>query len=248
MGLAWLAGVVSVSDLDASWSATGTWLVATSLAASGASRGVEQARRTLLWAYTGVTGALAVSAFAHAGGDAVRVAATTAAAVLLTAAAAARRERREEPGLAVGATVATVGAAAYALAADQRPLALLAIALGVMGAVALLYAALPHRGRVAVLGVALCSAATWSLDIEADVRTIEAYSLPLAVLALGAGLVRWRRHRDAPSWTTFGPGLAAGLLPSALASVPDAGLVRPARTRSPCPAGSAWVWPARCCW
>ncbi|MGN6299634.1 MAG: SCO7613 C-terminal domain-containing membrane protein [Angustibacter sp.] len=230
VGLAWLAGLVSVTEADASWWATGTWLAVTSVSAAVASRAVHGAARPALWGYTAVTGALAVAAFAHAGSDAVRVAVTTAAAVLLAAAAATRRERREEPGLGVGAAVGTAVAAGYALAADQRPLLLLAIALGVVGATALLYGALPHRGLVAVLGVALCSAATWSLDVEADVRTVEAYSVPLAVLALGAGLVRRYRHPRAPSWTTVGPGLAAGLLPSALASVPDAGLVRPVLT------------------
>lgn len=230
MGLAWLAGVVSLTEPDASWSAAGTWLAATSLAAVGASPAVEGARRTRLWAYAGVAGALAVSAFAHAGSDAVRLVATVGAAVLLAAAAATRRERREEPGLGLGAAVATAGAAAYALVAEQRPLALFAIALGVTGAVALLYGALPRRGLVAVLGVALCSAATWSLDVEAGVHAVEAYSLPVAALALGAGLVRRHRHPGAPSWTTLGPGLAAGLLPSAVASVPDAGLLRPVVT------------------
>ncbi|KQX66215.1 hypothetical protein ASD06_07545 [Angustibacter sp. Root456] len=230
VALAWLAGLVSVTEPDASWSATGSWLIVTGVAAAAGSRAVDRAARRLLWAYAGVTAALAVGAFAHAGADWARVAATTTAAVVLAAGAAARREGQEEPGLGLGATVATAVAAAYALVSTDRPLVLLAITLGVVGAAALLYGALPRRGLVAVAGVALCSAATWSLDIEAEVRAVEAYSLPLAVLALGAGLVRRRRTPGAPSWTTVGPGLAAGLLPSALACVPDAGLVRPVST------------------
>jgi hypothetical protein len=126
--------------------------------------------------------------------------------------------------------VVTGAGAAYALAAEQRPLVLLAVVLGVAGAAVLLYGTLPHRGLVAIGGVGLCTAATWSLALDAEVRTVEAYSLPLAVLALGAGLVRRARHPQAPSWTTLGPGLAAGLMPSAFASVPDAGLVRPVLT------------------
>lgn len=228
--LAWLAGLVSVTEPDASWSATGTWLIVTALAAAAASRAVEGTGRRLLWAYAGVTAALAVGAFAHAGTDWVRVAATTTAAVVLAAGAAARRDAPQEPGLGLGGAVATAVAAAYALVSADRPLVLLAVTLGVVGAAALLYGALPHRGLVAVVGVALCSAATWSLDVEAEVRAVEAYSLPLAVLALGTGLVRRHRRPGAPSWTTVGPGLTAGLLPSALACVPDAGLVRPVVT------------------
>lgn len=228
--LAWLAGLVSLTEADASWSATGTWLIVTSGAAAGASRAVAGAGLRLLWAYAGITSALSVGAFAHAGGGGARVAATTTAALVLAGGAAARRGRSEEPGLGVGAAVATVVAATYALASADRPLVLLAITLGVIGAAALLYGALPHRGIVAITGVALCSMATWSLDLAAEVRAVELYSLPLAVLALGAGLVRRHRRPSAASWTTVGPALAAGLLPSALACVPDAGLLRPVAT------------------
>ena len=228
--LVWLSGLVSLTEDDASWPAAGAWLAATALAGAAASRWVHGRARSLATAYAGATTALAVTAFVHGGGDVVRVAVTTSAMVLLVAAAAARRSHREEAGLALGGLVVSATAAAYALTASGRALVLLAVVLGVAGVLSLAYGALPHRGLVAVLGVGLCSAATWSLALDADVEVVEAYSLPLAVLALGAGLVRRHRRPRAPSWTTLGPGLGAGLLPSALASVPDTGLTRPLLT------------------
>ncbi len=230
VALSWLSGLVSLGESDASWSATGVWLAATCLASAAASRTVHGAARTQLTAYSAATGALALGSFAHGGGDVVRVAVTALLVAAFAGAAAWRRDHREEAGLAVGGVVAAVVGAGYALSADDRPLVLLAVVLGVSGVASLAYGILPRRGLVAVAGVALCSAATWSLALDARVDAVEAYSLPLAALALGAGITRHVRRPGAPSWTTVGPGLSAGLLPSAVASVPDTGLTRPLLT------------------
>ena len=65
------------------------------------------------------------------------------------------------------------------------------------------------------------SSAAW------DVGTVEAYTLPVTVPALCVGV--WRRSRDpqASSWTAYGAGLAATLLPSLAAAWDDPHWTRP---------------------
>lgn len=57
--------------------------------------------------------------------------------------------------------------------------------------------------------------------------TPEAYTLPVTVPALVVGLLRRRRDPQASSWTAYGPGLAATLVPSLLAAWGDPGWMRP---------------------
>lgn len=151
--------------------------------------------------------------------------AVTVVAVAVLAVAAWRRGRPEEAALAAVA----VSAVAYAalLAADGGEDRVLAGVLGAAGVTALAYALLPHRGWASVIGILGCSASTWTLLQAADVTTVEAYSLPLAALALLVGGLRARRYPGAPSWTTIGPGLSAALLPSATVALDDDGLLRP---------------------
>ncbi|TDB71522.1 SCO7613 C-terminal domain-containing membrane protein [Micromonospora sp. KC721] len=53
----------------------------------------------------------------------------------------------------------------------------------------------------------------WLLLLAGGVVLLEAYTLPAAGLALGAGLVALRTRSGLTSWLALGPGLAAGLLP-----------------------------------
>jgi hypothetical protein len=64
--------------------------------------------------------------------------------------------------------------------------------------------------------------AWWLLLVNWEVALREAYTLPAAALALGAGYVTLRRNPRLGSWLALGPGLAAALLPS-LAAVLVAG-------------------------
>jgi hypothetical protein len=75
--------------------------------------------------------------------------------------------------------------------------------------------------------VLLCSAGNAVRMSASDITVVEAYSLPVAALALVVGLVRLRRQPDSPSWLTVGPAVSAGLLPSAFATVGDPSLTRP---------------------
>jgi hypothetical protein len=78
--------------------------------------------------------------------------------------------------------------------------------------------------RVAVRhGYVVAAAATelagwWVLIADAEVAVREAYTLPAAAVALLAGWLALRRRPELTSWVTYGPALAAAMLPT-LASV-----------------------------
>jgi hypothetical protein len=62
---------------------------------------------------------------------------------------------------------------------------------------------------------ALAEAAAWITLLRAEkVGLLEAYTLPIAVLAVGAGLLATYRRRGLSSWIGYGPALAAAFLPS----------------------------------
>ncbi|GAB3858985.1 hypothetical protein GCM10029963_59560 [Micromonospora andamanensis] len=56
--------------------------------------------------------------------------------------------------------------------------------------------------------------AVWLLLVAGGVSVLEAYTVPLAALALAAGTVALRTRPGLNSWLALGPGLAAVLLPS----------------------------------
>ncbi|MFI7283955.1 SCO7613 C-terminal domain-containing membrane protein [Micromonospora chersina] len=68
----------------------------------------------------------------------------------------------------------------------------------------------------------------WLLLAAGGVAVLEAYTLPAAALALGAGLLALRSRPGLNSWLALGPGLGAALLPS-LVSVLAAPDAQPAR-------------------
>lgn len=86
----------------------------------------------------------------------------------------------------------------------------------------------PERRRFAAwTAAALFLAATWVRLAVWEVTTPEAYTLPVTVPALVVGFLRRRRDPEASSWTAYGPGLAATLLPSLFAAWTDPEWVRP---------------------
>ena len=177
--------------------------------------------------WAAATGAAAVASATAPLGLPANAYAVAAAAVALAAVTALLRARLE---LAVGSVAVGTALVAINLAASApAPTALppLAPVLAVLGLTALAYGIRPHRGRIAWAGVLLCSAGNAVRMSAGDVAVVEAYSLPLAVLALVVGLVRLRRQPDSPSWLTVGPAVSAGLLPSAFATVGDPSLTRP---------------------
>ena len=178
--------------------------------------------------WAAATGAAAIAAATAPLGLPGHAYAVAVAAAALVAVAAALRARLEWIVGSV-ALLTALGAILLAVAAEPGPTGLppLAPVLAGLGVVALAYGIRPQRGRVAWVGVLLCSAGNAVRMSARDVNVVEAYSLPLAALALVVGLVRLRRQPESPSWLTVGPAVSAGLLPSAFATVGDPSLTRP---------------------
>jgi hypothetical protein len=91
-------------------------------------------------------------------------------------------------------------------------------------------AAVPPAGRFHLWGAAGSSVlASWAWLDAADVRLLEAYTLPAAAVALAAGV--WVRRTQASgatsSWLAFAPGLSVGLAPSLALALAEADPVRP---------------------
>lgn len=84
-----------------------------------------------------------------------------------------------------------------------------------------------RRPAAGYLAAALFVLATWVRLYASDVTTPEAYTLPVTVPALVVGVLRRRGDPEASSWTAYGPGLAATLLPSLAAAWGDTHWLRP---------------------
>jgi hypothetical protein len=186
--------------------------------------GVGLGGRTQAWRVAGWTVASAASlAIAAAAGLAADLAPRTVAFAVLGAAAlcllggAALARFRTTEGLPVqgvghaGASLAllfTVGSDRHAAAVCT----LWGIAVGVR-------ALWPGTGRTARGTFAAVAGgfelvAWWLLLSDLDVALVEAYTLPLAAVALLAGYVAARHRPDLGSWVAYGPALAAAFLPS----------------------------------
>ncbi|TNH21955.1 hypothetical protein FHG89_30255, partial [Micromonospora orduensis] len=184
-------------------------------------------------AAVGAACALAVTA-PLAGGQPLRAAAypllAVAALVLALAAAtspartaaASRRPAAQAPvGRVLDAAAQAVALVAAVLTVEvARHLATVCVLWGVAVALRLLRRGEPAGRRWALAGIAAGSEllGAWVLLAAGGVTVLEAYTLPAAALALGAGLLALRTRPGLTSWPALGPGLVAVLLPS-LASV-----------------------------
>ena len=86
----------------------------------------------------------------------------------------------------------------------------------------------PSRQIIAaVIASAAALLLMWIQLWIAEVRLVEAYSLPAAVLLGGAGWWQMRRDPTIGSWSALGPALLVAAVPSAFAAVVETGAVRP---------------------
>ncbi|UQT59746.1 hypothetical protein M4V62_34410 [Streptomyces durmitorensis] len=122
-------------------------------------------------------------------------------------------------------TGALAGGLAVVLTTGHATTLALALALG--GVIAAGTALRTDRRPVGYAAGALFLLATWVRLAAWDVGTPEAYTLPVTVPALLIGVLRRRRSPETSSWTAYGPGLAATLLPSLIAAWSDAHWQRP---------------------
>jgi hypothetical protein len=147
--------------------------------------------------HTAAFGVVAVGCVALAGGTALRATRRPESVALETAAHVT----------AVVALLCT-GTAAYGAAVGT-----------LWGAVVAIRALAPSTGRPARLALAATAAAWqvlawWLLLASRDVAIVEAYTLPLAGVALLAGWAALRARPGLSSWVAYGPALAAAFLPS----------------------------------
>ncbi|MFE7172851.1 SCO7613 C-terminal domain-containing membrane protein, partial [Streptomyces sp. NPDC057616] len=168
--------------------------------------------------------ALACAAGAAAGWQ-VQHTALLILAVPLCAALAAPRLDGPHARVPAEVTGAVAGLLAVCLAITDLPM--LALVLALCGVIAAGTAVRPDRRFAGYVAAVLFVLASWVRLFSWEVGTVEAYTLPVTVPALCVGA--WRRHRDpqVPSWTAYGPGLAATLLPSLVAAWHDPHWARP---------------------
>ncbi|MCJ0870509.1 SCO7613 C-terminal domain-containing membrane protein [Streptomyces sp. AP-93] len=150
-----------------------------------------------------------------------------APAVLVVPAAVAALGPRLGP-LRVPAEVAAAAAGLLAVALATGDAPVLSLVLALAGVVCAAAAVRPERRSAAGWPAgALFLAATWVRLAASEVTVPEAYTLPVTAAALAVGFLRRRRDPLAGSWTAYGPGLAATLLPSTLAVWGDPHWLRP---------------------
>ncbi|WP_326764574.1 hypothetical protein OG978_08270 [Streptomyces sp. NBC_01591] len=136
------------------------------------------------------------------------------------------RLRDRPSALPVELTGAVSAAVAVVMAVPDRPF--LALVLALSGVLAAGTAVRAERRPVAgYLAVALFVLATWVRLSASGVSAPEAYTLPVTVPALVVGVLRRRRDPEASSWTAYGAGLAATLVPSLFAAWVDPYWLRP---------------------
>lgn len=169
-------------------------------------------------AAVGAASALAVTA-SLVGGLPLRAAAypLLAVAALVLAVAAATTPARGLVGRVLDAAAQAVALVAAVLTVEAaRHLATVCVLWGVAVALRLLRRGEPAGRRWAFAGIAAGSEllGAWVLLAAGGVTVLEAYTLPAAALALGAGLLALRTRPGLTSWPALGPGLVAALLPS----------------------------------
>ncbi|MEU8420367.1 hypothetical protein AB0C15_05785 [Micromonospora sp. NPDC048835] len=195
--------------------AEGVLLVAAVVVAVGARR--FEVRVTGALAAVGAASALAVTA-PLAGGLPLRAAAYPLLAVAaLVLAAAALTPAGIRLGRVLDAAAQAVALVAAVLAVDvARHLATVLVLWGIAVALRLLRRGEPAGRRWAFAGIAAGSEllGAWVLLAAGGVTVLEAYTLPAAALAVGAGLLALRTRPGLTSWPALGPGLIAALLPS----------------------------------
>lgn len=147
--------------------------------------------------------------------------------LLVVPAALVALGRLVDPGRRAGAEAATAVLTAVAVVLAVGDVGWLSWTLAAAGLLALVVALGPHRRLLAPVGGLLLTASSWVRLAEAGVDAPEPYVLPLAVLALGLGHLRFTRDPAASSQAAYGTGLGLLLLPGLAAALTGSGLARP---------------------
>ncbi|MFJ2850804.1 SCO7613 C-terminal domain-containing membrane protein [Streptomyces rubiginosohelvolus] len=217
------AGLLSLASEGASYAVFGVLTALFAGASVRAGAGVERA----VFAVAATVGGTVLTGFA---GRSLELAPHEAAPLVLLVPALTvlfgARLRRNPVALPVELTGALGALVAVGLAVPDAPF--LALVLALCGVLAAGAAVRPERRQVAgYLAAALFVLATWVRLAASEVSFPEAYTLPVTVPALVVGFLRRRKDPEASSWTAYGPGLAATLLPSLAVAWTDPDWQRP---------------------
>ncbi|MFF8983408.1 SCO7613 C-terminal domain-containing membrane protein [Streptomyces globisporus] len=216
-------GLLSLASEGASYAVFGALTALFAGAAVRAGAGVPRA----VFAVAATVGGTVLSGFA---GRSLELAPHEASPLVLLVPALTvlfgARLRRNPVALPVELTGALGALVAVALAVPEAPS--LAVVLALCGVLAAGAAVRPERRPVAgYLAAALFVMATWVRLAASEVSFPEAYTLPVTVPALVVGFLRRRKDPEASTWTAYGPGLAATLLPSLAVAWTDPDWQRP---------------------
>lgn len=131
----------------------------------------------------------------------------------------------EPAALASGAGALLVGICMMVADSNQTGAGLTLV---IAGAPLMAYGRLPRRRAALLVAVVLLTTANTLLVLASDVRLLEAYTLPPALLMLAAGQLGKKApgRSNESSWVTYGPGLLTGLLPSSVLVVASGNSVR----------------------
>lgn len=217
------AGLLSLASEGASYAVFGALTALFAGASVRAGAGVPRA----VFAVAATVGGTVLSGFA---GRSLGLAPHEAAPLVLLVPALTvlfgARLRRNPVALPVELTGAVGALVAVGLAVPDAPF--LALVLALCGVLAAGAAVRPERRPVAgYLAAALFVLAIWVRLAASEVSFPEAYTLPVTVPALVVGFLRRRKDPEASSWTAYGPGLAATLLPSLAVAWTDPDWQRP---------------------
>ncbi|MGV9910348.1 SCO7613 C-terminal domain-containing membrane protein [Streptomyces tendae] len=174
---------------------------------------------------TALACALGASAGLRPPHTALLVLVVPAVAALIASRSSGSRASGSRATVPVEVAGAAAGLLALALAVPDPPM--LALVLSLNGVVAAATALRPERRAVGWAAAVLLLAAAWVRLAAWEVGTPEAYTLPVTGPALVVGYLRRRRDTAVSSWTAYGPGLAATLVPSLLAAWDDQHWLRP---------------------
>ncbi|WP_459755453.1 SCO7613 C-terminal domain-containing membrane protein [Streptomyces sennicomposti] len=118
-------------------------------------------------------------------------------------------------------------AALWAIALAVTDPGMLSLVLSLSAVIAAGTAVRADRRPAAYAATALFALAAWVRLTGWGVTAPEAYTVPVSVPALVLGALRRRRDARASSWATYGPGLAATLVPGLAAAWTDPQATRP---------------------
>ncbi|MFI5631674.1 SCO7613 C-terminal domain-containing membrane protein [Streptomyces sp. NPDC051664] len=226
------AGALSLAVEPATYGVFGALLVLFGAAAVGTRADAAPAARVarLMQAVPACAAVVCAMVLAGALGASLELATYRAAPLMLAVPTVTvllgARLRGGPSALPVELTGAVAGAVAVAMAVPDAPFLALVLALcGVLAAGTAVRG--ERRPAAGYLAVVLFVLATWVRLSASDVSAPEAYTLPVTVPALVVGVLRRRRDPAASSWTAYGAGLAATLVPSLFAAWADPSWVRP---------------------